>query len=54
MTLHQLKYSGLFEAIRIRKSGFALRVGVEAFVARYKHTVKVIPQEGGSGGSVIV
>lgn len=34
MVLRQLKYAGLFEAIRIRKSGFAYRKTMEAFSAR--------------------
>lgn len=39
LALNQLKYSGLFEAIRIRKAGYAVRMPNEAFVKRYKHVV---------------
>lgn len=37
MSLRQLKYAGLFEAIHIRKAGFAIRMPVAQFVQRYKH-----------------
>lgn len=37
LSLHQLKYAGLFEAIHIRKAGFAIRMPVGQFVQRYKH-----------------
>jgi myosin heavy subunit len=43
LTLNQLKYSGLFEAIRIRKSGYAVRMPHDAFVKRYKHVCLTIP-----------
>lgn len=43
LTLNQLKYSGLFEAIRIRKAGFAVRMATDAFVKRYKHVCLTIP-----------
>ena len=39
LTLSQLKYSGLFEAIRIRKSGYPLRLNHEQFLSRYKHCI---------------
>jgi myosin-5 len=32
LTLNQLKYSGLFEAIRIRQSGYPLRMTHEQFL----------------------
>jgi myosin heavy subunit len=35
--LRQLKYAGLFEAIHIRKAGFAVRMPLEQFVKRYKY-----------------
>jgi myosin heavy subunit len=35
LALNQLKYSGLFEAIRIRKSGYAVRMPMDQFVKRY-------------------
>ena len=37
MALRQLKYAGLFEAIHIRKAGFAVRMPLEQFVKRYKY-----------------
>ena len=43
LALNQLKYSGLFEAIRIRKSGYAVRMPTDVFVKRYKHVVLTIP-----------
>jgi myosin heavy subunit len=36
MTLDQLKYSGIFEAVRIRKQGFPFRYTFKRFVERYK------------------
>ena len=39
LTLNQLRYSGLFEAIRIRQSGYPLRMTHEQFLSRYKHCV---------------
>ena len=36
LLLSQMKYSGLFEAIKIRKSGFAVRVSAKAFLAKYR------------------
>lgn len=35
LALRQLRYAGLFEAIRIRQSGFAYRVGHSAFAYQY-------------------
>ncbi|GMH55653.1 hypothetical protein TrST_g11594 [Triparma strigata] len=35
LCLRQLKYAGLFEAIRIRKSGYAYRFNLEHFVRKY-------------------
>jgi myosin heavy subunit len=43
LALNQLKYSGLFEAIRIRKAGFAVRMANDAFIKRYKHVCLTIP-----------
>jgi len=40
LALRQLKYAGLFEAIHIRKAGFAIRMPHETFVMRYKHCCK--------------
>ncbi len=45
LALAQLKYSGLFEAIRIRKSGYAVRMPNDVFIRRYKHCVLTIPKE---------
>jgi myosin heavy subunit len=39
LTLNQLKYSGLFEAIRIRKSGYSVRVPIDLFVKRFQHCI---------------
>ncbi len=36
MVLDQLTYSGVFEAIRIRKSGYPFRLEHKAFVDRYR------------------
>ncbi|KAH9259713.1 hypothetical protein BASA81_002135 [Batrachochytrium salamandrivorans] len=36
LTLEQLRYSGVFEAVRIRKQGFPFRYTYERFVERYK------------------
>lgn len=35
MVLRQMKYAGLFEAIRIRKSGFPVRNGAEEFAKKF-------------------
>ena len=35
LCLRQLKYAGLFEAIRIRKSGYAYRFNIDYFVRKY-------------------
>ena len=37
LSLRQLKYAGLFEAIHIRRAGYAIRMPVAQFVQRYKH-----------------
>eukprot|EP01038_Epipyxis_sp_PR26KG_P015212 gene15212-20491_t len=36
LALNQLKYSGLFDAIRIRKSGYAIRIPHDQFIRRYR------------------
>ncbi len=36
LTLEQLRYSGVFEAVRIRKQGYPFRYTYERFVERYK------------------
>ena len=41
LVLNQLKYSGLFEAIRIRKAGFPVRITHQQFIKRYKFTAAV-------------
>lgn len=41
LALRQLKYAGLFEAIHIRKSGYAIRMPLEQFIQRYKHCCTV-------------
>ena len=47
LTLRQLRYAGLFEAIRIRKSGYSYRMGIENFSKIYrvlaKNTVILTP-----------
>ena len=43
LILNQLKYSGLFEAIRIRKSGYSIRISHDIFIKRYKHISLNIP-----------
>jgi myosin heavy subunit len=40
MILRQMTYAGLFEAIRIRKSGFPFRQNYYDFVARYRCTLE--------------
>lgn len=37
LALRQLKYAGLFEAIHIRKAGFAVRMPLDQFIKRYKY-----------------
>lgn len=39
LVLTQLKYSGLFEAINIRKSGYSVRIPHDLFIHRYKYCV---------------
>jgi len=46
LTLNQLKYSGLFEAIKIRKAGYSVRIGIDAFISRYKPCLLVAPMPG--------
>lgn len=46
LTLNQLKYSGLFEAIKIRKAGYSVRIGIDAFIGRYKPCLLVAPMPG--------
>ncbi len=36
LVLSQMKYSGLFEAIKIRKSGFPVRISTQAFFYKYR------------------
>lgn len=45
VALNQLKYSGLFEAISIRKSGYAVRLPIEQFNRRYKVCCLTISKE---------
>lgn len=45
LTLNQLKYSGLFEAIRIRKAGYAVRLPIDGFIKRFAHCCLNIPAE---------
>jgi myosin-5 len=40
LALRQLKYAGLFEAIHIRKAGYAIRLPMEQFIHRYKHCTR--------------
>ncbi|GMH64517.1 hypothetical protein TrLO_g13461 [Triparma laevis f. longispina] len=50
MSLEQLTYAGVFEAVKIRKSGFPFRLLHRAFVARYRCLAKgrtTIPVKGG-------
>ena len=35
MTMHQIKYLGLYENVRIRRAGFAFRQTFEMFLERY-------------------
>jgi len=41
LLLSQMKYSGLFEAIKIRKSGFAVRIDIKAFYHRYRSLIPI-------------
>lgn len=43
LVLNQLKYSGLFEAIRIRKSGYEIRINHDQYLTRYGHCYKGKP-----------
>lgn len=43
LVLDQLKYSGLFEAIRIRKAGYAVRLPISSFLRRYRHCAPLLP-----------
>jgi myosin heavy subunit len=46
LTLNQLKYSGLFEAIRIRKAGYSIRIPHDQFIQNFKHCLNVkLPAE---------
>ena len=45
LALNQLKYSGLFEAIRIRKSGYAVRMTIDQFIKRYHICTTHLPKE---------
>jgi myosin heavy subunit len=45
LALNQLKYSGLFEAIRIRKAGYEVRIPQEVFILRYRHVCLSVPKE---------
>ena len=45
LALNQLKYSGSFEAIKIRKSGYSVRIHNDVFVNRYKHCLRSVPSE---------
>ena len=50
MSLEQLTYAGVFEAVKIRKSGYPFRLLHRAFVARYRCLAKgrtQIPVRGG-------
>ena len=50
LSLRQLKYAGLFEAIHIRKAGYAIRMPLDQFFQRYKHccqcTMKMKSRDG--------
>ena len=53
MCIDQLRYSGVFEAVKIRKTGFPFRLTHQRFVARYRCILSrangtVIPLEGGT------
>eukprot|EP00981_Chlorochromonas_danica_P003982 scaffold753_cov164-Ochromonas_danica.AAC.12 len=45
LALNQLKYSGLFEAISIRKAGYEVRLTHEVFLQRYKHCLPTQQQQ---------
>jgi myosin heavy subunit len=51
LALNQLKYSGLFEAIRIRKSGYAVRLPIDVFIKRYASCVPsvAVPKDAFTG-----
>jgi len=50
MSLEQLTYAGVFEAVKIRKSGFPFRLLHKSFVARYRCLAKGRTQIPVSGG----
>ena len=45
LSLRQLRYAGLFEAIRIRKAGYAYRAPHETFVRAYSILCATVQRE---------
>ena len=45
LALRQLRYAGLFEAIRIRKSGFAYRAPLNIFANTFQHIIDGLPKK---------
>ena len=46
MTLEQLTYSGIFEAVEIRKQGYPFRLSHRLFFCRYSHLLKQLDRMG--------
>ena len=50
LALRQLRYAGLFEAIKIRKSGFEYRASKQSFADKYQYLVDDLPSKRKNNG----